>query len=108
MTTVIVKSSRKRPHITALAYNKRGRLLSVGTNSYTRSHTKQAAYGFRTGKPKAIYIHAELDALLKARGKVHKLVVIRYNKKGEPVCARPCPACQLAISEFQVKKVEHT
>ena len=102
--------SQIKQHITALAYDKRGRLLSVGHNSYTKTHRLQAHYAAKVGRPKAIYIHAELSALLKAkaRGRVHKLVVLRYGKKGQPLCAKPCAMCQLAIRDFNVKIVEHT
>lgn len=98
----------KRQKITALAYDRKGRLISVGRNSYVKTHPLQAYYGRKAGKPKAIYLHAEVDALIKARGVVHKLVVIRYGAKGTPLLAKPCKACQLAIRDFGVKHVEHT
>lgn len=94
--------------ITALAYDKRGRLLSVGRNSYTKTHPLAGYYGKKTGKPQKIYLHAELHALLRAREKVHKLVVLRYNRDGSPALAKPCPACQMAIRDFNVKIVEYT
>lgn len=94
--------------ITALAYDKRGKLLAVGKNSYTKTHPLQAKYGKKSGKPAAIFMHAELDAIIKAREPVHKLVVIRYDVHGKPALARPCASCQLAIKEFGVKHVEHT
>lgn len=100
--------ARKKQELTALAYDKRGRLLSVGRNSYVRTHPMQAKYSKRVGRPDAIYIHAELDALLKARGPVHKLVVMRFNSQGRPVCAKPCAACQLAIHDWGVKIVRHS
>ena len=98
----------RKYEITALAYDKRGKLLSVGRNSYTKTHPLQAQLGRRAGKPNAIYLHAELAALLKAREQVRKLVVLRYDKEGKPVLAKPCPACQLAIKSFKVKQVEYT
>lgn len=98
----------KRQHITALAYDKKGRLLAVGENSYTKTHPLQAYYGNKAGRPAAIYLHAELDALIKAKSKVYKLVVLRYGAKGKPLLAKPCPACRLAINDFGVKHVEHT
>lgn len=100
--------SHIKHQITALAYDKRGRLLSIGRNSYTKTHRLQAHYASKVGRPAAIYLHAELSALLKARGRVHKLVVLRYGKKGQPLLAKPCAACQLAIHDFNVKIVEHT
>jgi deoxycytidylate deaminase len=99
----------KRPRIVAKAYDKRGRLLSIGYNSYVRTHPLQAEYAKRVGRPEAIYLHAELAALLKARTNVvHKLVVTRYNRAKKPLLAAPCPACQLALKEWGVKEVEHT
>lgn len=98
----------RRYDITALAYNKRGRLLSVGKNNYAKTHPMQAAFGKKSGKPNAIYLHAEVAALLKSREPVYKLVVIRYDSKGNPALAKPCKACQLAIKKFGVKRIEHT
>lgn len=98
----------KRFEITALAYDRKGNLLSIGRNSYVRTHPLQAYYGRKAGKPAAIYIHAELHALIKARQPVHRLVVLRHNKDGTPALAKPCAACQLAIKDFKVKYVEHT
>ena len=91
-----------------MAYNKRGRLLSVGKNSYVRTHPLQAKFAKQSGKKDAIYVHAELAALLKAREPVHKLVVLRYDKDGRPALAKPCASCQLAIKHYGVKYVEHS
>ena len=98
----------RRYEITALAYDRRGKLLAVGKNSYEKTHPLQAKFGKSSGKPNAIYLHAELAALLKSREPVHKLVVSRYDKNGKAVNAKPCPSCQLAIKYFGVKHVEHT
>jgi len=92
----------------ALAYDKRGKLLAVGHNSYTRTHRLQAHYAKKSGRPAAIYLHAELAALLKARSQVYKMVVLRYNADGKPALAKPCPACQLALKDYGVKYIEHT
>lgn len=100
--------ANKQQQITALAYDKRGKLLAVGRNSYTKTHPLQSKYANLSKRPAAIYLHAELDALIKARQQVHKLVVIRVNSKGKPVIAKPCPSCQLAIRDFNVKHVTHT
>jgi deoxycytidylate deaminase len=92
----------------AKAYDKRGRLLATGHNSYTRTHSVQAHYGRKVGKPKAIYIHAEIDALLKARQPVYRMVVERRGENGTPLIAKPCEACALALKDYGVKIVEHT
>lgn len=99
----------KRYEITAIAYDKKGNILSVGKNNYVKTHPLQKHYSTRAKVSEhKIYIHAELDALIRARGKVHKIVVMRFNADGKPANAKPCPACQLAIKDFGVKHVEHT
>lgn len=40
--------------------------------------------------------------------KAHKIVVMRYNKKGEPVNAKPCKICEQAIALTPIKVIEHT
>lgn len=99
---------KKRFKITALAYDRRGKLLSLGTNSYIKTHPLAGYYGRKSGVPEKVFLHAELDALIKARGKVHRLVVTRYDAAGNPVNSKPCAACQLAIKDYGVKHVTHT
>ena len=94
--------------VLASCYDKRGRLLSKRANSYTRTHPLQAAYAKRVGQPARQFLHAELNALLAARTPVYHIHVERYNSKGEPVTAKPCKICQLAIEEWGVKRVTHT
>ncbi len=98
----------QKQHITALAYNKRGRLLSIGLNSYTKTHPLQAKFASKTDNPNRVFLHAELAALIKAQEKVHKLVVIRYDRHGKPANCKPCECCQRAIKHYGVKYVEHT
>lgn len=94
--------------ITAVALDKRGRVLSVGKNSYVKTHTVQAHFSNKVGRPHAVFIHAEVDALLKARGDVHTLRVFRYSSDGSARLAKPCAACMLAIEHFGVRVVEWT
>lgn len=103
-------SGSTKQNVTAFVYDRRGRLLSCGNNSYTRTHRLQAHYAERTDNPSRIYLHAELDALIKAkrRGVIHKLVVLRVSKEGKPMNSKPCACCQLAIRDFGVKVVEHS
>ena len=100
--------SNRRFSITALAYDRKGKLLSVGRNSYVKTHPLQAHYAKVSNKPHAVFLHAEIAALVKARGKVYKMVVTRFNSKGQPVLARPCSICQLALKDYGVKEIQHT
>lgn len=101
-------NGRKHYDITALAYAKGGRLLAVGKNSYTKTHPLQAKIAAKVGKHDAIYLHAEMAALVKAREPVHRLVVLHYDGQGKPKNSAPCAVCREAIRQFGVKHVEHT
>lgn len=100
---------KQKQEIVAYAYDKRGRLISIGRNSYTKSHPIQHHYATRVGRPDAIYLHAEIAALLGAGKRVvESLEVVRYNKQGQPVLAKPCDICEAAIRAWGVKYVVHT
>lgn len=101
--------AKKKHTVVARTYNKSGQLLSVAKNSYTKSHTVQADYSKRSGgHESAIYLHAEIAALLKAREPVYKIEILRLQADGSPGIAKPCPACALAIEEFGVKVIVFT
>lgn len=101
--------STKRFVIIAKAYCKKGKLLSVGTNSYEKTSPVMQYFANQVGLPEKKYIHAEVQALLRSRDKqVYKLTVERYTSDGEPALAKPCLVCQEAIKAYGVKQVEYT
>lgn len=97
-------------NITAIVYDKKGRIISIGKNSYVKTHPLQAKYAHEVGLGEKVFLHAEVDALVRLRdwSRAHKIVVTRYNKNGEPVLARPCKVCQHAIKMAGIRHVEHT
>jgi deoxycytidylate deaminase len=99
---------RKKHSVLARCYDRSGKLLSVAKNSYTKSHTIQAEYSRRVGRESAIYLHAEVAALLKARGDVYRMEIVRLQADGSSGIAKPCAGCQLAIEEFGVKEIIYT
>lgn len=99
----------RQVEITALAYDKRGKLLSVGRNSYIKTHPLQQRFARKARQHDRVFLHAEIDALIKARGKpVHRLVVIRLDRHNKPALAKPCECCQVAINHYGVREVEYT
>ena len=96
--------------ITAMIYDRRGRVLSIGQNSYLKTHPLQAKHADKVGLPQKQFLHAEIAALVKCRDlkKAHKILVTRHNKSGEPVLAKPCPICMSAIRASGIKFIEHT
>lgn len=104
-------SNRTRQQtITAFIYDKRGRLLSMGRNSYVKTHPLQARIAAQVGEDRKIFLHAEIAALVRCKDwtKMEKMTVVRLNKEGRPLPAKPCSICQEAIKQSGIKYVEYT
>jgi len=103
-------SMNQKQNVTAILYDKRGRILSIGKNSYHKTHPLQAKSAKAVGENYKVFLHAEIDALVKAKNwnKAHKLVVTRFTKDGKPALAKPCKVCQYAINMVGIKRIEHT
>jgi len=103
-------AKQQRQAVTAFIYDKRGRLLSTGFNSYIKTHTVQAKAANKVGRPSCIYLHAEIAALVKIKdwSKAYKLVVMRYLKDGTPANAAPCTICREVIGQSGIQEVQHT
>jgi deoxycytidylate deaminase len=101
-----MRKRQKKHNITCIIRDKRGRVLSVGKNSYTKTHPYQAACAAKTGNPDKIYLHAEIDALVslsfQQKDNIASVHVIRRDARGNPVNAKPCDSCMLAFSQFGV------
>ena len=102
--------SKARFEITAIIYDKRGRVLSIGKNSYVKTHPLQHLHSHKVGLPHKQFLHAEIHAITKCKNldKAHKIVVMRFDKRGKPRLAKPCPVCQSAIHSAGIPVVEHT
>lgn len=100
----------KRFSVTAIIYDKRGNVLSIGKNSYVKTHPMQAAYARRAGEPHKVYLHAEIHAITRCAEleKAHRISIFRYREDGSPAMAAPCKICEQAIAATNIKVVEHT
>lgn len=99
----------KRFKIKATAFDRKGNPIAKGENSYTKSHPLMLHFAEKVGLHQKIFLHAEVQALLRCGDKVpHRLLVERYNADGTPAMVRPCPVCQEAIKAFGVKLVQYT
>lgn len=100
----------KRFSVTAIIYDKRGNVLSIGNNSYGKTHPMQAMYARRAGEPSKIYLHAEIHAITRCAelDRAHRISIFRYREDGSPAMARPCKICAQAIAATNIKTIEHT
>lgn len=103
-----------KPRLYATIWDKRGRLLAEGSNykdGRMKTHPVQAKMAKKHGdNPHKQFLHAELDAIvsLLRRGKeaeAYLIHVVRLNKDGEEMNAKPCPICQAMIEEVGIKNV---
>jgi len=94
----------------ATIYDKRGRVVSKGENSYWKTHPMQLDLSNKYGNGEQIYLHAEISAIVKLKdwSKAHKILVERYDKQGNPALAKPCKLCRKAIEKAGIELVEHT
>lgn len=96
--------------ITSTVYDRKGRILAKATNNYDKTHPTQKKYAKVANLPEKEFLHSEVLSIIRALkvGTPYKIKVERYNKKGEPLLAKPCPICELAIKEAGIKFVEFT
>lgn len=101
---------RKRFHLEAFAFCKKGKLISKGVNEYKRSHPLMKFFALKAGESEhKCWLHAEVNALLNARGKqVHSVFIQRFAADGTYALAKPCKTCQGAIKAFGVRYISYT
>jgi len=97
-------------YITALIKDKKGNILSIGRNNYVKTHPYQAKCAKEVGMPEKIYLHAEIDAIIKCNdiSKAHSIHIYRRGKSSKYLYAKPCPVCQQALSRTSIKIIKHT
>jgi tRNA(Arg) A34 adenosine deaminase TadA len=100
----------KKHQVTAIIYDRRGRVMSIGQNSYLKTHPLQAHHAHKAGLPEKQFLHAEVAAIVRCRdlSKAHRILVTRYDSVGRPILAKPCPVCMSAIDASGIKHIEHT
>ena len=101
---------KRRHELTAVIYDRRGKILSVGKNSYVKTHPLQAIHAKLTGNDSKIYLHAEIHAIVKLKEltNAYKIFVSRWGKNGYPRMAKPCAICLSAIQATGIEVIEHT
>lgn len=93
----VAVENKNFPHpyypMAAAIINKKGKIISIGSN-HMKSHPFQEKMSQNYSSEK-MFLHAETDALLKAKLNVPEdaaVCVVRMGKSGMRL-ARPCPIC---------------
>lgn len=105
---VIKKTGRFE--LTAIIKDRKGNILSIGKNSYFKTHPLMVKLARHFGEfnTKKIYIHAEIDAIIKCKSieKAHSIEIYRmhnFNKKYLP--SMPCKICMSGIAQTPIKEI---
>lgn len=102
---------KTRFKIKATIYDKKGRVLAVGKNSYVKTHPTMKTLAQKCHLQYKEYLHAEIDAIIKCSkkgGVPYKIFIERYDSFGKPRNAAPCPICCLAIKKVGIKLIAYT
>lgn len=106
------ENKSKKQNVVAIVFDKQGKILCIGTNSFVKSNGTQAALAKKAGYESRCYLHAEISALLRWRrftnDPPYGIFVARLDKAGNFALAAPCEVCSLAIKELGLKKIFHT
>ena len=100
---------RTKFNIKATIFDKKGRILAIGYNDYNKTHPLMKMYACKCSLPHKEFLHAEVAAILKCKNKKpYKIKIERYDKKGNPANAKPCPICEMVIKIAGIKIIEYT
>lgn len=105
MIEYCINAANLQPHkrgihrVYACVVDKQGRIVGESRNSYVKTHPLQKSFAERVGLPAKEYLHAEVGAIIRAKGRGVSIYVARVDSNGYPVNAKPCPVCELAIRE---------
>ena len=102
------KDDSKLFFVAATVLDKRNRPVSIAENSYCQTHPAQLRFALRAKLSVKQYLHAEIAALIRAKGKGCSIIVTRLMKNGTAGNARPCPICFEAIRTSGIKNIYFT
>ena len=100
------KSSPSKKKIGAILLRK-NKVIVTATNLEKKTHPIQAFLAEKVGLDEKIYLHAEVNALIKSKEKADTIVVARIGGHGhdELRMSKPCPICQMALEMNNVNRV---
>lgn len=97
---------RGQQRVYAVIVDRKGRITAEAANSYVKTHPQQKSYSLLAGRSEhKAFLHAEMRALILARGDGCKMFVARVGYKGDVLPGVPCEVCQLAIKDSTLKQI---
>ena len=102
IASAISEHGEHRHKLGAVIFRK-NEIITTGFNKM-KSHPLQLKYNNNEHK---IFLHAEIDAIIKAKGRTegNSIIVVRKMSLGEFGTSKPCAACLQAIIASGIKRV---
>jgi deoxycytidylate deaminase len=98
-----------KQRVCAIITTRQGKILSIGFNSFTKTAPKQKYFALKVNQPSKQYLHAETHALIRCKSnKAYAIYIARVDRFGKSLLARPCPICEFAIKESNIKEIIYT
>lgn len=98
--------------LTAIIKDKRGHILSIGKNSYIKTHPNmyKLVSKLKSESPKRVFLHAEIDAINKCLNldRAYSIEIYaydRFNKCYKP--SKPCAICYSGIAMTPIKYIQY-
>jgi tRNA(Arg) A34 adenosine deaminase TadA len=100
------KSSPSKKKIGAVLIRK-SKIIATATNLENKTHPLQAQFAQKVGLKEKIYLHAEINALIRARENADTIIVARIggHSHNELRNSKPCPICRMALKMNNVHKI---
>jgi tRNA(Arg) A34 adenosine deaminase TadA len=100
-----------KQRVVAFVLDSKGRILTEGWNSYTKTHPVQQQAALAHDEKKC-FLHAEIHALTRLRykqlSKQETIVVLRMDVSKRLLPGAPCSICQDVISQFGITNIVHS
>ena len=100
--------STKKYWVIAASLDHHNNIISIGENSYQKTHPMQSRLSLKCGNRNREYLHAEIASLVKNRNKPESIMIVRITSTGLVRMARPCNICNLAIREVGIRNIIFT
>ena len=112
----VALSSQSKKKVGAIIL-KKGKIVASAVNLEKKSHPIQAFYGEKAscihnnnGLSQKIYLHSEVNCLIRSKGRGDTIIVARVGGRGgkELRMAKPCKICSLALEEYGIKHIHYS
>ena len=98
----------KQYYVGAACIDHKGQIISIGYNSYKKTHPEQKRFTIKNDNKDRCFLHAEIAALVKTRKKPYGIMVMRMLGNNDVRMAKPCRICEMALKEAGIEQVWYT